>query len=156
MVNRHSLWTAPKVIHNYSSLTTFINFCLDFLQLSSNECTWKNCAECTKDYHCNVRSECKKNKCVKMSDLIEDILKVRKISIGNFGVYNFSKKQRFFIPKISIKDYLSKLRYYEKATKFENISHLFWQNSCFYSVTSKQVGDFFKFLWPFQKSWTLQ
>jgi len=47
----------------------------NFLQLSSNECTWKNCAECTKDYHCNVRSECKKNKCVKMSDLIEDILK---------------------------------------------------------------------------------
>ena len=24
-----------------------------------------------------------------------------------------------------------------------------------YSVTSKQVGDFFKFLWPFQKTWTL-
>ena len=53
-----------------------------------------------------------------MSDLIEDILKVRKISIGNFGVFNFSKKQRFFIPIfISIRDYLSKLRYYEKATK---------------------------------------
>ena len=48
-----------------------------------------------------------------------------------------------------------KFRYYEKATKFEKIFHLFWQNSCFYSVASKQVGDFFKFLWPFQKSWTL-
>ena len=48
-----------------------------------------------------------------------------------------------------------KFRYYEKATKFEKISHLFWQNSCFYSVASKQVGDIFKFLWPFQKSWTL-
>ena len=47
-----------------------------------------------------------------------------------------------------------KLRHYEKATQFENISHQFWQNSCFYSVVSKQVGDFFKILWPFQKSWT--
>ena len=49
-----------------------------------------------------------------------------------------------------------KLRHYEKATKLEKISHLFWQNSCFYSVVSKQVGDFFKFLWPSQKSWTLK
>ena len=47
-----------------------------------------------------------------------------------------------------------KLRH-EKATKLEKISHLFWQNSCFYSVASKQVGYFFKFLWPSQKSWTL-
>ena len=29
-----------------------------------------------------------------MSDLIEDILKVRKISLGNHGVNNFPKKQR--------------------------------------------------------------
>ena len=29
-----------------------------------------------------------------MSDLIEDILKVRKISLGNYGVNNFPKKQR--------------------------------------------------------------
>ena len=34
-------------------------------------------------------------------------------------------------------------------------SHLFWQNSCLYSVASKPVGDFFKFLWTFQKSWAL-
>ena len=27
--------------------------------------------------------------------------------------------------------------------------------TCFYSVASKQVGNFFKFLWPFQKKWTL-
>ena len=40
---------------------------------------------------------------------------------------------------------------YEKATKFEKISNL----SCFYSVASKEVGDFFDFLWPFQKSSTL-
>ena len=40
---------------------------------------------------------------------------------------------------------------YEKATKFEKISNL----SCFYSVASKEVGDFLKNLWPFQKSWTL-
>ena len=32
------------------------------------------------------------------------------------------------------------------AKKFEKISHLFW----------KQVGDFFKFLWAFQNSWTLK
>ena len=37
-----------------------------------------------------------------------------------------------------------KLRYYEKATKFEKISYWFWQNSCFYSVASKHVGDFFQ------------
>ena len=49
-----------------------------------------------------------------------------------------------------------KASFSEKATKFEKISHLFWQNSWFYSVVSKQVKDFFKFLWPFQKSWTLQ
>ena len=47
-----------------------------------------------------------------------------------------------------------KFRNYEKATNFEKISHLIWQNSFFYSVASKQVGDFFEFLWPFQKSWT--
>ena len=45
-----------------------------------------------------------------------------------------------------------KLRHYEKATKLEKISHLLWQNSCFYSVVSKQVGDFFEFLWSSQKS----
>ena len=49
-----------------------------------------------------------------------------------------------------------KFRYYERATKFEKISHLFWQNKCFHSVVSKQVEYFFKFLWPFQKSWTLK
>ena len=48
-----------------------------------------------------------------------------------------------------------KFRHFEKAIKFEKISHLFWQNRCLYSVASKQVGEFFKFLWPFQKSWTL-
>ena len=31
----------------------------------------------------------------------------------------------------------------------------FDKTAVFYSVASKQVGDFFKFLWPFQKSWTL-
>ena len=41
--------------------------------------------------------------------------------------------------------YVVKLRYYEKATKFEKISPLFWQKSCFYSVASKKVGDFFEF-----------
>ena len=34
-------------------------------------------------------------------------------------------------------------------------SHRIWQKSWFYSVASKQVVDFFKFLWPFQKSLTL-
>jgi hypothetical protein len=41
-----------------------------------------------------------------------------------------------------------KLRHCEKATKLEKISHLLWQKICFYSEASKQVGDFFKFLWP--------
>ena len=31
----------------------------------------------------------------------------------------------------------------------------FDKTAVFYSVASKQVGDFFNFLWPFQKSWTL-
>ena len=35
------------------------------------------------------------------------------------------------------------ITYIEKATWFD-------------SVTSKQVGDFSKFLWPFQKTWTLE
>ena len=49
-----------------------------------------------------------------------------------------------------------KLKHYEKVTKFEKISHLFWQNSSFPEVVSKKMGYFFKFLWPFQKSWTLR
>ena len=57
----------------------------------------------------------------------------------------------FFVLK-----YFIKFRYYEKATNFKKISHLFWQNSCFYSLASKQVEDFFKFLCSFQKSWTLR
>ena len=42
-----------------------------------------------------------------------------------------------------------KLRHYVKATKFEKKSP-----TCFDvdSVTSRQVGDFFKFLWPSQKT----
>ena len=50
-----------------------------------------------------------------------------------------------------------KLRHYNalwEGLKIWKISNLFWQNRCFYSVVSKQVGDFFKILWPFQKSWT--
>ena len=42
-----------------------------------------------------------------------------------------------------------------RPQNLKKISHLFWQNSCFYSVASKQVGDFFKFLWSSHKSWTL-
>ena len=56
---------------------------------------------------------------------------------------------------LSNRVHILNLRRYEKATKFEKISHLFWQNGCFYSVASKQVGYFFNFVWPFQKSWTL-
>ena len=42
-----------------------------------------------------------------------------------------------------------------RPQNLKEISDLFWQNSGFYSVVSKQVGDFFKFSCPFQKSWTL-
>ena len=50
-----------------------------------------------------------------------------------------------------------KLRHYEKAKKFEKkVSHVIvLTKHCFYSVSSKQVGDFFKFLWPSKKSSTL-
>ena len=44
-----------------------------------------------------------------------------------------------------------KFRHYEKATKFEKISHLIWQNSCFYSVASKQAGDFFQIFVAFSE-----
>ena len=38
-------------------------------------------------------------------------------------------------------EYIKKLRHYEKATKFEKISYLFWQNCCFYSrVRNKHIG----------------
>ena len=55
-------------------------------------------------------------------------------------------------PIVSATGMYLKLRHYQKATKLEKISHLFWQNSCFYLVASKQMGDFFKFLWPSQKT----
>ena len=42
-----------------------------------------------------------------------------------------------------------------RPQNLKKISHLFWQSSCFYSVVSKQVEDFFKFFWPSQKNWTL-
>ena len=45
--------------------------------------------------------------------------------------------------------------FWKDHKNLKKISHLFWQNSRVYSVASKQVGDFFKFLWSFQKSWTL-
>ena len=35
-----------------------------------------------------------------------------------------------------------------RPQNLKKISHLFWENSCCYSVASKQVGDFFKFLLP--------
>ena len=47
---------------------------------------------------------------------------------------------------------LLKIFFKGKATKFEK------NVTCFdiYSVTSKQVGDYFKSFWPFQKTWTLE
>jgi hypothetical protein len=46
------------------------------------------------------------------------------------------------ILRINLMLFMIKFRHYENAKKCEKISHLFW--SCFYSVASKQVGDFFK------------
>ena len=43
----------------------------------------------------------------------------------------------------------------EKATKFEKISLWFWRLLSKSADLSKQEEDFFKFLWLFQKSWTL-
>ena len=50
---------------------------------------------------------------------------------------------------------LVKLRHCEKATKFEKISLLLWHLLSKSAALSKQEGDFCKFLWPFQKNWTL-
>ena len=82
--------------------------------------------------------------------MYKNVFKFWFIQTKNILVFSFD----FWFQYIQRIEHL-KFRYYEKATKFEKISHLFWQNHCFYSVASKQVGDFFKFLWPFQKSWTL-
>ena len=49
-----------------------------------------------------------------------------------------------------------KLRYYKKDAKFEKISYRFWQNSCFYSVVSKQAGYFFQIFVAFSENWTLK
>ena len=54
-----------------------------------------------------------------------------------------------FLPFVSA---ALKFRYYEKATKFEKISHLFWQNSCFYSVGSKKWEIFSIFCGLFRKA----
>ena len=65
----------------------------------------------------------------------------------------------FFCNPIEIKNKqtsILKLRHYEKATKIEKISHLLWHNSCFLLSSLEKVGDFFKFVWPTQKSWTLK
>ena len=48
-----------------------------------------------------------------------------------------------------------KLRHHEKATKLEKNLQPVLTKQLFYSVVSKQVGDFFKFLCLFQKSWAL-
>ena len=48
-----------------------------------------------------------------------------------------------------------KLRHCEKATKFETIFFLFWRLLSKSADLSKQEEDCFKFLLPFQKSWTL-
>ena len=45
-----------------------------------------------------------------------------------------------------------KIRYCEKATKFEKTSHLIWQNSGFYSLVSKQVEIFSNFCCLFRKA----
>ena len=45
-----------------------------------------------------------------------------------------------------------KLRHFEKAAKLKKISLLFWRLLSKSADLSKQVGDFFKFLWPFQKA----
>ena len=49
-----------------------------------------------------------------------------------------------------------KFIYSEKATKFEKIFLLFWRLLSKSANLSKKEEDFLKFLWPFQKSWTLQ
>ena len=61
--------------------------------------------------------------------------------ILTFFTSNFSF---FFVHKV-----------YGKVKMFLWEGQIFWKISHFYSVTSKQVGGFFKFLWPFQKTWTL-
>ena len=43
------------------------------------------------------------------------------------------------------------LRHFEMAIKFEKIFHSFRQSSCFYSVASKQVEDFFQIFVAFSK-----
>ena len=71
----------------------------------------------------------------------------------HFKVGHIAKKNPIpkLLPPITQASVL-KLRHLEKATKFEKISHLFWQNSCFYSVASKEVWDFSNFCGLFRKA----
>ena len=39
-----------------------------------------------------------------------------------------------------------------RPQNWKKISHLFWQNSCFYSVVSKQVGDYFQIFVAFSEN----
>ena len=61
----------------------------------------------------------------------------------------FTNERLTYFTKFTIQHV--KFRYYEKATKFEKISHLFWQNSCFYSVASKTSGRFFQIFMAFSE-----
>ena len=61
------------------------------------------------------------------SDLIHHILKEKHLK----EIPKYKSLLEQFINQV-------KLRHFEKAKKFEKISRLFWQSSCFYSVVSKQ------------------
>ena len=78
-----------------------------------------------------------------------------KVLITNYSKLRIHSKPDRNQSKLLVCSVSIQLRHYEKATKFEKITHRFWQISWFYSVVSKHVGDFFKFLWPSQNSWTL-
>ena len=73
-------------------------------------------------------------------------------SSQSFGVVSTLSFNLFFLTIFCQFCQVVKLRNYEKPTKLKKISLLFWQSSFFYLVASKEVGDFFKFLWPFRKA----
>ena len=71
--------------------------------------------------------------------------RAKKVSFLAFGTH-IRQLETFWALLLQVK-----LRHYEKASKFEKNSHLSWQNSCFYSVFSKQVGDFFQIFVAFSE-----
>ena len=72
----------------------------------------------------------------------------------NVKIHWYNKVVSLFLEQKNCLSFKVKILWEDQ--KFLKISPtFFWQNNCFHSEASKQVNNFFKVLWPNQKSWTL-